>query len=474
MTKRSLLVLLAALAAAGGCALSGEETAESGDSAYRQLERRAVGHAAPYPADTYTQEDDDRFARSKKARRELGWRVLAKALEPVKLAEQNMPSYERTYGQRRHTLPRFRTWFGADEVERMFAKLYADMGAARRRTRWRPLPWEIHGVFDWNATALNANSEADYFERVKRITDRASLDGLGGNARAAYSPGYVKHLFEDYDALVDCKPRLDAFDLSTAPPSSSNFANCMSSEFPVDAAVIKQSWRRNDAISSSNVPVIDTSAAALKKRVVDGVDDGAWNLKLAPRYTGVLPSSDIYDVKLSDGSQWALTGLHVMTKELRHWVWVTVWWSPNADEDFGQDRPQFIKDLGEPWSSYKMCVVTDFDEHDPDPRGGFDGSLGDALAATHGQHTWCSNGFIEKGKHNAQTNCIGCHQHAGDIRALDKVLTTFPNQGRGENRLAFPMDYSWAIATPPSPDTKDRFLDMLAYRVGVYDNADRH
>jgi hypothetical protein len=122
-----------------------------------------------------------------------------------------------------------------------------------------------------------------------------------------------------------------------------------------------------------------------------------------------------------------------------------------------------------------MCVVTDFDEKDPDPRGGFESSLGDALAAVHGKRTWCSNGFIEKGAHNAQTNCIGCHQHAGDLKPLDSVLvdgTTFPDQGRSKVRKAFPADYSWAFATPASPDQKDRLLDVILSRMKVYDRED--
>jgi hypothetical protein len=182
-------------------------------------------------------------------------------------------------------------------------------------------------------------------------------------------------------------------------------------------------------------------------------------------------------VKLSDETGFSLVGLHLMTKELRHWVWVTVWWSPSdkANDDFGQDRPEEITKLGGPWGNYKMCVVTDFEEKDPAPRGGFEGTLGDSLAAVHGKATWCSNGFIEKGAHNAQTNCIGCHQHAGDLATLDKVLVDtakFPEQGRTQVRKGFPMDYSWAVATPASADQKDRLLDVITSRMKVYARED--
>jgi hypothetical protein len=79
---------------------------------------------------------------------------------------------------------------------------------------------------------------------------------------------------------------------------------------------------------------------------------------------------------------------------------ITLWWSPDPDTDFGSDRP---KTLAAPWSSYKMCVVSDF---------------GDPAANDGLSH--CSNPYFERGRGNTRTNCIGCHQHAG--RATDDKL----------------------------------------------------
>lgn len=459
--KRLALLLVAAVSAAAGCALQGDEEESANESEIRELERRAVGPAQPYPADTFTAEDEERFATSKKARRELGWKVLAKALKPVKIAEKNLPLPEGD-----STIPLFRTWLGGDEIDRMFAKAYGDLGPERRKAKDAPTDEEMKALFDWNAASLGPNSETEYLERVKLVTDLQRLNGLAGNARAAYSPGFVKHFIQDYAAVARCEGELEKLTVDTMPISEeTNFTNCFSSEFPADAAVVKQSWRRNDEMVSG-LPVVDTSAEALGKRVRGEVDEGGWVLRNLP-YAEATPEQ-AYTVRLSEGSGYSLVGLHVMTKELRHWVWVTAWWSDKPDEDFGQDRPEEIKALGAPWSNYKMCVVTDFEEKDPDPRGGFEGSLGDALAAVHGTSTWCSNAFLEKGAHNAQTNCIGCHQHAGDIRSLDSVLKTFPEQGRTKIRKGFPADYSWAFATPASPDQKDRFLDMVLNRIRAY------
>jgi hypothetical protein len=465
------VAIAAILGVAAGCSLRASEPASEGEgraSPIRELERRAVGKAEAYPADVYTDGDAARFASSKKARRELGWRVLAKVLRPVPIAAAS------SFPAGRATVPLFRTWLGGDELDRMFAKMYGDLGRDRRLAHDTPTQAEVGALFAWNATSLGPNSEADFFARIAKVTSASGVDGLAGNGRTAYSPAYAKKYLEDYPSIAACDTKPGAFSLTTPPASEANFTDCFSSEFAPDAAVAKASWRRNDDLVADGLPVEDTSAATLTKRLARDIDRGGWPQSDLPM--AAAGPTDAYTVALAGGERYSLVGLHVITKELRHWVWVTMWWSPNADEDFGQDRPPSIIESGAPWKNYKMCVVTDFDEMDPDPRGGYGGTLGDALAATHGPSTWCANPFLEKGDHNAGSNCIGCHQHAGDVAALPKVLSdeaTYPRSGRTRVRTSFPADYSWAFTTPDSPDTKDRLQRMVVNRLRAYERADR-
>ena len=110
-----------------------------------------------------------------------------------------------------------------------------------------------------------------------------------------------------------------------------------------------------------------------------------------------------------------------------------------------------ISTMAGPWKNYKMCVTTQYLEGDPDPRGGFSGSLGDALAAVHrgvGAPTWCSNPYLEDGAGNAATNCIGCHQHAGTALSTEEVLAAHDpasGTGRRQSRSSFPADYVFAL-----------------------------
>jgi hypothetical protein len=221
---------------------------------------------------------------------------------------------------------------------------------------------------------------------------------------------------------------------------------CLDGEPPLDAVVVKADWRRVDF--EATLPVYDTSAARMQARLAPGAG-AAWGDGDAEADPG--PDS-IYTVKLANGATYRLAGLHVMTKELTHWVWMTLWWSDRPDDDFGADRPAGIAALPGPWRNYKMCVSTGYLEGDPDPRGGFSGSLGDALAAVTrggaGAPTWCSNPYIELGAGNADTNCIGCHQHGGTALISEDIISDaarFPHHGRTRVRNNFFTDYSWAI-----------------------------
>jgi hypothetical protein len=172
-----------------------------------------------------------------------------------------------------------------------------------------------------------------------------------------------------------------------------------------------------------------------------------------------------------------MPALHLVTKELREWLWITIWYSPEPDTDFGADRPASIAKLGGPWKNYKMCVVTGYEEKDPDPTGGFPrgkGSLGDALAAVYkgvGAPSWCSNQYVERGSHNAQTNCIGCHQHAGTGLKSEAVLgdnASFPEFGRTKIRKNFPADYAFAAMQPP-----ESIAGLMQAQVEHFDTIDR-
>ncbi len=214
---------------------------------------------------------------------------------------------------------------------------------------------------------------------------------------------------------------------------------CLGRELPRDAVLVKADWRRR--LDGESLPVYDTSGSRMTARLTE---NAAWSAdgSADPQAAG------IYSVSLPTGAQFRMPALHIMSKELDHWMWITLWWSPEPDTDFGADRPELISALPGPWRNYKMCVTTSYVERDIDPRGGQPGSLGDALAAVHGgvgAPTWCSNPYLEEGPGNAATNCIGCHQHGGTALRPEAILADEPHRGVTRTRNNFFTDYLWVV-----------------------------
>jgi hypothetical protein len=254
-------------------------------------------------------------------------------------------------------------------------------------------------------------------------------------------------------------------DVQYTPPSA-DVAACLHGVFPLASATVAEEWRRADI--GIAFPYYDTSAAGLARRLAPGAE-GTWG---EGDGTADPSATEVYTMQLASGGVFRLAGMHIRTREVDHWMNVTLWWSPTPDEDFGADRSDSVRALGAPWTSYKMCVATDFDEQDVDPRGGYDTSapsLGAALAVVHegaGGPSWCSNPYIDAGPGLVRSNCVGCHQHAmsglrpGEIQ-MDPVH--YPGNGRMQVRNNFPADQFWGI------DEGDQLGAVISDIVSHYD-----
>jgi len=419
------LLVATACAAAVGCA---RPAPVGGDEQSAQpIDRFIIGQAAGYPADPTIATRGDLLAANMAERRKMAWDIVAKVLEPVPIAPTEIT---RVAAAEPPTVPRFQTWYSRDDILPMFDRLFRGLSDEDKRARAPFADAALDAIFPWNATVaptLPSFTEERLAQRRREIASPEGLASLGKGARVLMSPSYVRHVLGSYRKVLDCAP---------------GAAECLDGDFPLDAVSIKTRWMP----SSMGVPVFDTSAEALAKTLAG---DGTFE---ATGQTASPTPAQAYTMRLSEQTTSRMVALHITTKEQKDWVWITLWWSPDPNSDFGADRPASIRG---PFRNYKMCVVTAFDERDPAPGSHFaeHPSLAAALDATHaaggeGPATWCSNPYLEAHTRAARTNCIGCHQHGGTGIDQELILADeaqFPNTSRKRVLATFPGDYAFTL-----------------------------
>lgn len=503
--RRALIAGLVALAGCGdpapddGAALDFPAQGTSGKE--DAFGRKLLGVAARYPADATLAEHEAALATDMGLRRAAAWAVVQRVLEPVPLLGLADGSAPADGTAPIPTVPRWQTWYGIEDIKRMFIELERRLGPVGRGERRAFSAAELDQIEAWNAGAADRSNRwplERYLDYVKKLglcpedmdadacarLQQSQFSGAAaGTARITYSPATVRHLLENYGPLLDCLEVLGELPLSESASDvdgadDGNFTYCFEREMPVDAVLVKAQWVRVDF--GRKLPTFDTDAAALAARIGPAAS-ADWTTP--DRETDPGPDA-IYTTRLKNGDVYRLAGLHVMTKELRHWVWTTLWWSDVAAVDFGADRPQAFAALDPVWSRYKMCVVVDYLEGDPDPASHFAAtpSLAAALAVPRPGASWCSNPYVEHGRGNARTNCIGCHQHGGSLAGpdgdgdgrpdpfvLERVIdseTLFPDNGRAKLREVFPTDYLWSTLRV------DDVAHTMAHEVETFDALD--
>ena len=426
--------------------------------------------------------------KNMKVRREFAWKIVEQMLQPttIKLPDNGAEV----------DVPLWQTWYDGTTG--------SNVGT--------PLD-ELTGLFNSFFDNLKANPTGDLEEIADRTLDEQGKKNLaqsvtvrnftavlrqnadrenvslefGGQGQTMFSPSFVKHMMVTAKNVENCSFR--GIKPDTDPPSDDNFSHCFK-EFPRDAVMVKTAWRKLE----DRVAIYNTSAGAMTHVINDGTWPGGFFQPSRP--PTIRPSSDqIYTNATNDGAEWGLTGIHFVTKDVREWVWVSLWWSPDARADFGEDQPEGIAKYNNGvWRNYKMCVGSSFDEGDPKPWSHYsdDSTLGGSIRAVYdaiqnhtengvqGQFiigfdrpgippaggrgpwnaphnkntTWCSNPFIEVHPGNARTSCIGCHQLVLTESVNDPtVASSFAEAmfgGRAQFARArifknFSADFSWAF-----------------------------
>ena len=448
--------------------------------------RLVVGKGVDYQQST---EDEKvlsgRLKSSMLDRRRFAWHIVEQMLLPTKV---KLPE-----GDAAVDVPRWQTWYeggqtleatGANELPDLILlyirKLKANPGADRASLAEETLDDQAKRSL---APALTDERFTTVLQQFKNVPGLPAEFVERGST--AFSPSFVTHVLTNAEAIEKCERDMPS---DEPPPSDTDFSNCIP-EFPRSAVMVKTSW----APLKGGIPQHATDAAAMAKVI----EDGTWPL---PSTESIKHPSrgNIYTNVSKDDTEYALKAIHFSTKDVREWVWVSLWWDPDPRNDFGADMPESIKKYNDGvWANYKMCVMSAFDEGDPEPWTHYSGaqdSLAKSIKATHesiqkqiregGKQvpelvdfdakslgpwqapydvptTWCSNPNVETHPANGRTSCVGCHQGSftnnderpGEEMHFWRIMTgDVPQFGRSQYRKNFPADFTWSFGFEFQPE----------------------
>jgi hypothetical protein len=317
----------------------------------------------------------DELMHNMKLRRDFAWQIVDQLLQPttIKLpgsgVQVDVPLWQTWYegrgsalGKANNELPELFTSF--------FEKLKKNPSADLAATADQVL----------NEQAMKDLSRSVTVENLTTVLrQNAKIPAkLGGQGTTLFSPSFVKHMMVMAREVENCSHK--GITPQTQPPSPDNFSHCIK-EFPRDAVMIKTAWVN----LANGVAVHDTGAAGMAAVINEGTWPGGESHPATPKT--VKPGPDtIYTNETEDGRRFGLAAIHFVTKDVREWVWVSLWWSPDPASDFGADRPDSIaKHNNGVWTNYKMCVASSFDEGDQQPWAHYSGkqeTLGQSIRAT--------------------------------------------------------------------------------------------
>jgi hypothetical protein len=425
--------------------------------------RLSIGRGADYePIDEDPEKLFASLEGSMKLRRDTAWRIVEGMLQPQKI----------TFKGDTYDVPLWHTWYEgasanpevARKIERFIARVKACRADQNCKASFDDLAKEVVAATDKKDLA-DSLTTANMRQVLRQSEGFRSGPEELGQGFTLFSPSFVEHVLahaRDID-LCNINGPGGKSPWSEPPPSSSQFSHCIA-EFPRSAVMVKANWEEVATAGRHH----DTDAAAMTA-VIKG---GTWKQEdFKPAEVG---DGDMYMIVTKEGDRFGLKSIHFSTKDVRPWVWISLWWSPDPNSDFGQDRPASLaKYNGGVWSHYKMCVTSSFAEGDAQPWAAFASqpTLAASLKATHEAlsaqagpapydkpTTWCSNPNLEFHEGNGRTNCIGCHQYSSTWNTLTNKEVEFsdtydaaqaaeyPQFGRALRRRNFPAEFAWSFA----------------------------
>lgn len=419
MRRTRPFVIIAALVLMAGC----RHPSSGSDVKAETQSRYVLGVPQDVPIQGF---DADRLRQDPSLARQSAWTLFLLVNQPVELRDPRTGDAMLDPDGKVLALPLWQTWYTMDEFRSLFGQLLARQHGIIPVVA--PEPSDVEQVLrEHSASALDdpfwtdvgpAGSRLDRFiDGLDTVHDGRALGGVG-HGQTLFSPALVRHVLLHFLDVAKCAQNPVA-------PIEPAFGSCLGGPFPANAIAVKANWIK----IPDPVPTYDTSATALTK-ILSGQSPDWAPSGIVDAPTTAYTAGKIQNLKKL--GTYRLVGLSVTSKEIPDWLWTTYFWSPEPNSDFGVDNPVRTPDPTSPtvvsvatsfaeFANYKMCVVVDYKD-------------------STGAPSWCSNPYIEAQPGGANSNCIGCHQHAGPDRGDFEVSV-----GKEKERETFPADYLWSF-----------------------------
>lgn len=399
---------------------------------------------------------------SMRRRRDMAWSIVADVWKPVQVSGG--------------TIPAWMLWYEQEDIELLYREMSTKVETPDKAADAAPaVEAELQR---YSTKDLQASLSRARLGRVLRQTTFPQFRAMGphvepGTGSIYYNYAYVKHFLANAVKIANCDlsafatPLVRSGQAQIQRQDADNiYALCMDSEMPPDAVMIKVAWTPivlfEGQFEGTKAHDFDLSASMAAKLPLPPA--GQWLEEPFGYFNGTGIQSYGFDVADDQGQRWQLTGMHIASKKLRTWMWITLFRRASGWE-WTADKPRALDDVG--LRSYGMAAVSDFKEGDPSPATSYDGVIammkqkragqapkpwseykGDdkdfephvavlkAVSQVMNGAQWASNPYIESTM--ARGNCIGCHQGS-----TDSFLPTQLFKKRNYNI----SDFSFSFAT---------------------------
>jgi hypothetical protein len=390
--------------------------------------RYLIGSAEDIKPEILAAIDESRLTKDWAYQRETSWALWTDLTQSV---ERDRASFVK-----------WQTWYSKEDLQRIFRQVYSSMSKEERASRKAFSANQIeaglkyHDQQQFLDPSWNTKTFEAWFAKFDSEAKKTSIAGLN---KVLMNKAALIFFLNNYRAIDAC--------------TRAEVKPCEAIHIPPSAAFIKTSWRRGQG--DFLVPYYQTNFLSEQFAAKE------WQQTKAQSPL----EGTSYHMDTVTGQVYHLVGVHITLKLKESWLWTSIWL--DADRSTTDDvKPSSLDSL---WDHYKLCAVNGYEPlADPNSADPFESDVAKNEARLGA--SWCSSPYLEGGINNHQTNCIGCHQHAGESWTEEVFNDQLQNNlalVTQKSKDLSSSDFLWSLFNGPEP-----FASFISQEVDYFDAYD--